>query len=73
MKTSKLISIALLISMLLSVTVFLQGCKKKESEHPAGEHPTAKQVEEEAKEQAAEKADEHPTEHPSEHPSEHPQ
>ena len=58
MRTSRIISIALAISVLLSVTTVLQGCKKKVSEHP--EHP--------ATEQAAEKAaSEHPegAEHPA--------
>ncbi len=59
MNKVKKILVLLLIATVVSLS--LTGCKKKASEHPAGEHPTSEQPAE------------HPTsEQPAEHPTEHP-
>lgn len=56
MRTSKIISIVLVISVLLSVTAVLQGCKEKVVE-PAVEIPVVEAP-------AVTEPAEHPTEHP---------
>ena len=49
---SKVKKVFVLLLIAAVVSLGLTGCKKKESEHPADEHPTSEQ----------------PAEHPTEHP-----